>query len=194
MQHYNWERPLKAADVWQCTPARGISRLTHLACPRHPRVDPDQWLRALDHQGFVRRVGRDGCVDVDLQTYYISSHMAGRQVFLQVEAAERHLVAWHADQVVTVLPIKGLMGQKMGIDNYLTHMRTRSAGTRATFNSSCALEPASASALVIEWRASQSKRWPFFIRRPTLCERNRGVLSVGPPRQEFGARAEPLWP
>jgi hypothetical protein len=40
-----------------------------------------------------------------------------------VEAAERHLVAWHADQAVTVLPIKGLMGQEMGIDDYLTYMK-----------------------------------------------------------------------
>lgn len=109
--------------MWQCAPARGLSRLTCLACPRHPQVDPDEWLTTLDYQGFLRRVGRDGCVDVDLQTYYISSHLAGRQVFLQVEASERHFVAWHADQVVTVLPIKGLMKQEMGIDDYLIHMK-----------------------------------------------------------------------
>jgi hypothetical protein len=49
--------------------------------------------------------------------------MAGRQIFFQVQAAERHFVVWHADQVVTTLPIKGLVGQEMGIEEYLTHMR-----------------------------------------------------------------------
>jgi len=46
------------------------------------RVDPDGWLCALDHQMYLRHVGRDPRVDVDLQTYYISSQMAKRAVHM----------------------------------------------------------------------------------------------------------------
>jgi hypothetical protein len=122
LQHYNWERPHQGRSCGNVPPRVAFPVLPTLpALPE--RVNPDQWLTTLDHQGFLRRVGRDGCVDVDLQTYYISSHLAGRQIFLQVEAAERHFVVWHADQVVTTLPIKRLMGQEMGIEEYLTHMK-----------------------------------------------------------------------
>ncbi len=40
--------------------------------------------RQLDQKMYLRHVGRDGCVDVDLATYYIGPQMAKRTVLLQV--------------------------------------------------------------------------------------------------------------
>ena len=77
----------------------------------------------LDHQAYLRRVGRDGCVNVDLETYYIGPRLAGCQVLLQVEAKGAQFAVWHADQVIKMLPIKGLVGQEMAIDDYLKHIR-----------------------------------------------------------------------
>jgi hypothetical protein len=68
---------------------------------------------------YLRHVGRDGCVDVDLATYYIGPQMAGRTVLLQVVAQSRQFAVWHQDQVVKRLPIKGLVGQEMILDDYL---------------------------------------------------------------------------
>ena len=44
-------------------------------CPPYPcsktRIDPDAWLATLDQKMYLRHVGQDGCVDVDLATYYM---------------------------------------------------------------------------------------------------------------------------
>jgi len=71
---------------------------------------------------YLRHVGRDGCVDVDLATYYIGPQMAGCTVLLQVEAQSRQFAVWHQDQVVKLLPIKGLLGQEMALDDYLQYI------------------------------------------------------------------------
>ena len=86
------------------------------------RVDPDGWLSTFDQQMYLRHVGHDGCVDVDLQTYYISSQMAKRAVLLQVDAAGKRFVVWHEDQMIKRLPIKGLIGEEMALDDFLKHM------------------------------------------------------------------------
>lgn len=63
-------------------------------------------------------------------------------MLLQVSAKEAQFVVWHADRVIKTLPIKGLLGQEMVIDDYLKCMRaealayerrstTRSSGWRA---------------------------------------------------------------
>ena len=57
---------------------------------------------------YLRHVDRDGCVDVDLATYYIGLQMAGRTVLLQVEAQSRQFAVWHQDQVVKLLPVPRL--------------------------------------------------------------------------------------
>jgi len=72
---------------------------------------------------YLRHVGRDGCVDVDLQTYYIGSQMAKRAVLLQVDAARKRFVLWHEDQIIKTLPIKGLIGEEMALDDFLKHMQ-----------------------------------------------------------------------
>jgi hypothetical protein len=72
---------------------------------------------------YLRHVGRDGCVNLDLATYYIGPQMAGCRVLLQVEAQSRQLAVWHQDQVVKLLPIKGLVGQEMALDDYLQYIQ-----------------------------------------------------------------------
>ena len=62
-------------------------------------------------------------VDVDLATYYIGLQMAGRAVLLQVEAHNRQFAVWHQDQIVKRLPIKGLVGQEMALDEYVQYIQ-----------------------------------------------------------------------
>jgi hypothetical protein len=72
---------------------------------------------------YLRHVGRDGCVDVDLSTYYIGPQMAKRSVLLQVVAQSRQFAVWHEDQIVKRLPIKGLAGQEMALEDYLRYIQ-----------------------------------------------------------------------
>jgi hypothetical protein len=72
---------------------------------------------------MIYNVGRDGCVDVDLVTYYIGLPMAGRAVLLQVIAENRQFAVWHQDQIVKWLPIKGLVGQEMALDEYVQYIQ-----------------------------------------------------------------------
>jgi hypothetical protein len=87
------------------------------------RVDPDAWLAALDQKMYLRHVGRDGCADVDLATYYLGPQMAGWTVLFQVEAQSRQFAVWHQDQIVKLLPIKGLVGQEMVLADYLQYIK-----------------------------------------------------------------------
>jgi hypothetical protein len=86
-------------------------------------VDPDAWLASLDQKRYLRHVGRDGCVDVDLTTYYIGPQLAGRTVLLQVWAQQHQFAVWSQDQIVKLLPIKGLVGQQMALDDYLQYIK-----------------------------------------------------------------------
>ena len=72
---------------------------------------------------YLRHVGRDGCVDVDLTTYYVGPQLAGRSVLLQVQAQSRQFAVWSQDQIVKLLPIKGLVGQEMALADYLQHIK-----------------------------------------------------------------------
>jgi hypothetical protein len=45
--------------------------------------------------------------------------LAKRAVLLQVRAKTRQFAVWHEDQIVKLLPIKGLIGQEMALDNSL---------------------------------------------------------------------------
>jgi hypothetical protein len=97
------------------------------------QVDPDAWLAALDQKMDLRHVGHDGCVNLDLSTYSIGPQMAKRTVLLQVEAQRRQFAVWHENQVVKRLPIKGLIGQPMALDDYLRYIRASSVGFPSTF-------------------------------------------------------------
>jgi hypothetical protein len=107
------------ANLWQCPASCGLSDLASLTRSRHPRVDPDAWLTSLNRKMYLRHVGRDGCVELDLATYSIGPQLAGRTVLFQVRAENRQFAVWHQDQVVKLLPIKGLVGQEMVLSDYL---------------------------------------------------------------------------
>ena len=94
--------------LWECPASCGLSNLAHRTRPRHLRVDPDAWLVPLDQKVYLRHVGRDGCVDIDLATYYLGPQMAGWSVLFQVEAQSRQFAVWHQDQVVKLLPVPRL--------------------------------------------------------------------------------------
>ena len=133
MQHYNWERPHQGRACGNVPPRVAFPSLPTL--PALPdRVDPDRWLASFDHQMFLRRVGRDGCVNVDLAPYYIGPRMAGCQVLLQVETAERQFVVWHVDEVIKTLPVKGLVGQEMTINDYLKYIQQEALAYERRFS------------------------------------------------------------
>jgi hypothetical protein len=70
LSHYNNERPHQGRACGNVPPRVAFPSLPTL--PALPgRVDPDSWLAPLDQKMYLRHVGRDGCVDVDLATYYI---------------------------------------------------------------------------------------------------------------------------
>jgi hypothetical protein len=122
-EHYNYQRPHQGRACGNAPPRVAFPTLPTLpALPE--RVDPDCWLTTLDRHTYLRRVGRDGCVNIDLETYSIHPRLAGCQVLLEVEAKGAQFVVWHADQVSKTLPIKGLMRQEMAIDDYLKYIRT----------------------------------------------------------------------
>ncbi len=122
LQHYNYERPHQGRACNNVPPRVAFPTLPTLpALPE--RVDPDAWLASLDQKMYLRHVGRDGCVDVDLTTYYVGPQLAGRSVLLQVRAQSRQFAVWSQDQIVKLLPIKGLVGQEMALADYLQHIK-----------------------------------------------------------------------
>jgi hypothetical protein len=122
LQHYNYERPHQGRACGNVPPRVAFPTLPPLpALPE--RVDPDAWLAPLDQKMYLRHVGRDPRVDVDLATYYIGPQMAGRAVLLQVVAADRQFAVWSQDQIVKRLPIKGLVGQEMALEEYVQYIQ-----------------------------------------------------------------------
>jgi hypothetical protein len=49
--------------------------------------------------------------------------LARRTVLFQVLAESRQFAVWHQDQVIKLLPIKGLVGQEMALSDYLKYIR-----------------------------------------------------------------------
>ena len=68
--HYNQERP-NLGRACQNQPPR-VAFPTLPVLPAVPEtVDPDRWLQTIHGQAFARRIGSDGCVEVDQEPYYI---------------------------------------------------------------------------------------------------------------------------
>jgi hypothetical protein len=87
------------------------------------QVDPDGPLASVDRQAFARKVDAHGCVQVDLQTYYIKQELSGQHVVLVVNAQSRTFdVSLGSRQIKQVL-IKGLQGEIMPFDRYVDLMR-----------------------------------------------------------------------
>lgn len=115
---YNHERPNQARSCGNQPPSQAFPNLPRL--PALPAfVDPDAWLQAIDSKLYKRRIKHNGSVTVDKHTYYIRQSWQGRDVVLQVDAAQRQFVVLLDSQPVKRIPIKGLHGELLPFDVYL---------------------------------------------------------------------------
>jgi Integrase core domain len=79
LHHYNQERPHQGRSCKDQPPRVAFPTLPKL--PVLPdQIDPDRWLESIHGQAFPRRIGSDGCVDVDDEPYYIKQALAKHQV------------------------------------------------------------------------------------------------------------------
>jgi hypothetical protein len=116
MQHSNWEHPHQGRACRNVPPRVAFPSLPPLP-PLPQMVDPDAWLRTLEGQIVVRKVGADGCVNVDLVPYSVSQQVAGQYLALQVVASERTFAVWHGGTLLKMVPIKHLQGQPMPLED-----------------------------------------------------------------------------
>lgn len=117
MQHYNWERPHQGRACGNRPPRVAFPTLPPLP-PLPERVDPTHWLQAINGESFVRKVGHDGCVDVDREPYYIGQQWAGQYVAMRVQAATRSFAVWHGTLLLKEVPIKHVQEQEMTLADY----------------------------------------------------------------------------
>ncbi|MFL5693714.1 MAG: integrase core domain-containing protein [Ktedonobacteraceae bacterium] len=121
VQHYNGERPHQGRACGNRPPRTAFPQLPALP-PLPTMVDPDSWLTQLDGLHLERKVDRHGMVSVDLKRYYVSTHLVGQQVVLHLDASGRCLQVLHHQQVIKALPLRGLVGQRLSFEQFLTHM------------------------------------------------------------------------
>ena len=121
VEHYNVERPNQALSCGNRPPLTAFPHLPTLP-PLPTTVDPDGWLLPLDGLHLERKVDRHGMISLDLKRYYVSSQLVGHHVVLQLDAQLRCVHVLHEQQVVKVLPLKGLVGQLLSFEQFLTHM------------------------------------------------------------------------
>lgn len=115
--HYNHERPNQARSCANQPPSRAFPTLPTL--PALPDwVDPDAWLTSLEGRLFRRRVTASGTVQVALHDYYVRQKLRGQIVLLKVNAAARTLEVWWEGQLIKPLPIQGLYGKSLPLQDY----------------------------------------------------------------------------
>jgi len=124
VSHYNKERPHQGRSCRNHPPS-----LAHPVLPSLPplpaAVDPDAWLQAIHGRTYARRVKADGSVRVDGVSYYVKQTLAGRLMTLRVNATERCFEVMQQDTIIKQLPIKGLQGKRMPLDDYIALMEER---------------------------------------------------------------------
>jgi transposase InsO family protein len=120
-QHYNEERPHQGRSCGNLPPSVAFPQLPTLP-PLPATVDPDRWLQALDGSAYVRRVGSDGCVDVDLSSYYIGKSRAGQSTTLHIDAASQAFGVWHGTSWIKDVPIKKLVGHPLPLKEFFDLM------------------------------------------------------------------------
>lgn len=120
--HYNEERPHQGRSCGNLPPGVAFPQLPTLP-PLPAMVDPDAWLQAIDGSAYVRRVGSDGCVDVNLEPYYIGKQWTGRYVALHVESAAGLFNVWHGTNLIKELAIKKLVGHPLSLKEFLGLMQ-----------------------------------------------------------------------
>lgn len=121
-QHYNRERPHQGRSCRNQPPA-----LAHPVLPKRPplpeSVDPDQWLVALDGRCYPRLVKSDGRIRVDGRYYSIKTELAGHRIMLHLNASTRCFDVFLGEQFIKSVPIKGLRGEHMPLEDYIEMMR-----------------------------------------------------------------------
>src|SRR5690242_19649088 len=118
LHHYNSERPHQGRSCKDQPPRVAFPTLPQLP-PLPEQVDPDAWLQHLHGQAFARRIGADGCVDVDLEPYYIGRALAKHAVVLLVNAPEKRFDVYLQDTLIKQVPIKGLRGEVLPFERYV---------------------------------------------------------------------------
>jgi hypothetical protein len=121
VRHYNVERPHQGLCCGNRPPLIAFPRLPALP-PLPPMVDPDSWLAALDGLHLERKVDRHGMISLDLKRYYVSAHLVGHHVVLQLDAQLHCVQVLHEHQIIKSLPLRGLVGQPLSFEQFLTHM------------------------------------------------------------------------
>jgi len=122
LQHYNHERPHQGRSCKDQPPRVAFPTLPKLP-PLPDQVDPDRWLQSVHGHAFARRIGSDGCVDVDEEPYYIKQALAGQHIALVVNAPEKLFEVYHQDILIKQVPIKGLHEKVLPFDRYVTLMK-----------------------------------------------------------------------
>jgi hypothetical protein len=72
---------------------------------------------------FVRHVNASGGVKLDKYSYYVGLHLRGQYVVLQIDAPERSLKVEYQHEVIKTIPLKGLVGQILSLEDYVKHIR-----------------------------------------------------------------------
>jgi hypothetical protein len=120
--HYNAERPNQALSCGNRPPYVAFPDLP--ARPPLPSmVDPDGWVEVLDGQRYVRKIHKNGTVSVDGTLYYIDQAWHGRYVSLRIQAAKRVFVVEYRENVHKELPMKGLVGAVLPLEEYIEMMK-----------------------------------------------------------------------
>ena len=118
---YNEERPHQGLSCQNRPPRSAFPALPSL--PAVPvEVDPDRWLTALHGRSYTRRVNAHGLVSVAETPYYIGQTLRGQFVRLEIDAAAREFVVYHQQQAIKRLPVKGLVGQRLGFSPWIEQL------------------------------------------------------------------------
>lgn len=91
--------------------------------PVPEQVDPDRWLQHIHGRAFARTVRSDGSVTVDDLRYSVKQDLAGQVVNLIVHAPDKVFDLFHGTNRITRLPLKGLYGKVLPLEEYVASMR-----------------------------------------------------------------------
>lgn len=124
VHHYNTQRPHQGRSCGNQPPSLAHPVLPTLsALPAS--VDPDAWVQAIHGRTYARRVKSDGRVSVDGVNYYVKRAWAGHLMTLRVNATEQCFEVMQSDTIIKQLPIKGLQGKRMPLEDYIALMQER---------------------------------------------------------------------
>jgi transposase InsO family protein len=120
--HYNEERPHQGRACGNVPPRVAYPTLPMLP-PVPAQVDPDRWLQSLHGRALVRMVRSNGTVSVDDVRYYVRQDLAGQVISLIVDASDKEFDLLLGATHIKRLPIKGLSGQALPFEQYVTLMQ-----------------------------------------------------------------------